>query len=131
MSCLCNPFPCELCLYTYPPEWRNLLQLCLFTSSLYLYYIPAAYTHTHTHTHHTNGGSRGCTHVDATYIHSLSHTHTHTHTHASLMNSTLSGKFLECSMKEVTKNTLVAVEIACWFYVGEMIGRKSIIGYKV
>ncbi|CAI8030811.1 ATP synthase subunit g, mitochondrial [Geodia barretti] len=48
-----------------------------------------------------------------------------------LFNSTLSGKFLDCSVKEATRNSLVAVEIACWFYVGEMIGRKSIIGYKV
>ena len=51
--------------------------------------------------------------------------------HSSLLNSTLSGKFLDCSVKEATRNTLVAVEIACWFYIGEMIGRKSIIGYKV
>ena len=48
-----------------------------------------------------------------------------------LLNSTLTGKFLDVTMKEATKNTLVAVEIACWFYVGEIIGRRSIIGYKV
>lgn len=48
-----------------------------------------------------------------------------------LLNSTLSGRFLDTNVKEATKNTLVAVEVVCWFYVGEMIGRKSIIGYKV
>ena len=48
-----------------------------------------------------------------------------------LWNSTISGKFLDVTLTEASKNTLVAVEVACWFYVGEMIGRKSIIGYKV
>ena len=48
-----------------------------------------------------------------------------------LLNSTLTGKFLDMSVKEATRNTLVAVEIACWFYVGEIIGRRSLIGYKV
>ena len=48
-----------------------------------------------------------------------------------LWNSTISGRFLDVSVSEATRNTLVAVEVACWFYVGEMIGRKSIIGYKV
>jgi len=48
-----------------------------------------------------------------------------------LWNSTLTGQFLDVSMKEATKNSLVAVEVACWFFVGEMIGRRSIIGYKV
>lgn len=48
-----------------------------------------------------------------------------------LWNSTLTGQFLDVSMREATKNSLVAVEVACWFFVGEMIGRRSIIGYKV
>ena len=48
-----------------------------------------------------------------------------------LWNSALAGKFLDVTVTQATKNTLVAVEVACWFYVGEMIGRRSIIGYKV
>lgn len=48
-----------------------------------------------------------------------------------LWESTLTGRFLDVPMKEATKNSLVAVEIACWFFIGEMIGRRSIIGYKV
>lgn len=48
-----------------------------------------------------------------------------------LFTSTLSGKFLDVSMKQATKNTIVAVEVVCWFFVGEMIGRRSIVGYKV
>ncbi|XP_046854276.1 ATP synthase subunit g, mitochondrial-like [Xenia sp. Carnegie-2017] len=46
-------------------------------------------------------------------------------------NSLVKGKFLNLTMKEAASNTLVGVEIFFWFIVGEMIGRRSIIGYKV
>ena len=48
-----------------------------------------------------------------------------------LFSSAVTGRFLDLSVKEATKKGLVGIEIACWFFVGEMIGRKSIIGYKV
>ena len=48
-----------------------------------------------------------------------------------LFTSTLSGKFLDVSLKQATKNAVVAVEVVCWFFVGEMLGRRSIVGYKV
>ena len=48
-----------------------------------------------------------------------------------LYRSTMSGKFLDSTVTQATKNTLVAIEVACWFYIGEIIGRKSLIGYKV
>lgn len=48
-----------------------------------------------------------------------------------LKNSTMKGKFLDATVKEAAANTLVAVEIAFWFYVGEVIGRRSLIGYNV
>lgn len=38
---------------------------------------------------------------------------------------------MEKTTKEAVQNSLVGLEIACWFFVGEMIGRRSIIGYKV
>ena len=28
-------------------------------------------------------------------------------------------------------NTLVVLEVACWFFVGEVIGRGSLIGYQI
>ncbi|KAI6661544.1 ATP synthase g subunit [Oopsacas minuta] len=40
-------------------------------------------------------------------------------------------KFLNLTMKEGAKNVLVGVEICCWFFVGEIIGRGSIVGYKL
>ena len=48
-----------------------------------------------------------------------------------LKDAAIKGKFLDITMKEATVNTLVAVEIAFWFYVGEVIGRRSLIGYNV
>ena len=41
------------------------------------------------------------------------------------------GRFLDKPMKEIVTNSLVGLEIFGWFIVGEMIGRKSLIGYKV
>lgn len=43
----------------------------------------------------------------------------------------MSGRFLDVEMREAGRNALVCVEVYCWFIVGEMIGRRSIIGYKV
>jgi F-type H+-transporting ATPase subunit g len=48
-----------------------------------------------------------------------------------LKDATMSGRFLNVTIKEGVANTLVAVEIAMWFYVGEIIGRRSIVGYNV
>lgn len=48
-----------------------------------------------------------------------------------LVNSAQKMKFLNLTVKEATANTLVAVEVAAWFYVGEIIGRGSLIGYNV
>jgi len=36
-----------------------------------------------------------------------------------------------CAVREAAKKGLVAVEVCCWFYVGEIIGRRSLIGYNV
>eukprot|EP00730_Choanoeca_flexa_P007536 TRINITY_DN12347_c1_g5_i3.p1 TRINITY_DN12347_c1_g5~~TRINITY_DN12347_c1_g5_i3.p1 ORF type:complete len:115 (+),score=27.73 TRINITY_DN12347_c1_g5_i3:225-569(+) len=40
-------------------------------------------------------------------------------------------KFMNVTVAEATAGLLVGVEVACWFYVGEIIGRGSIIGYDV
>ena len=46
-------------------------------------------------------------------------------------DAAMAGKFLDVTVKEACVNTLVAAEIAFWFYVGEVIGRRSLIGYNV
>ena len=46
------------------------------------------------------------------------------------MDSAKKLKFLDVTVKEAAANTLVALEIACWFWVGEIIGRRNIRGYN-
>jgi hypothetical protein len=48
-----------------------------------------------------------------------------------LLDSAKKMKFLDVTVKEAVANALVAVEIGCWFYLGEMIGRRHIIGYSI
>ena len=45
--------------------------------------------------------------------------------------SHVAGAFLNLTVREAALNTAVAVEVACWFYVGEIVGRGSLIGYAV
>jgi len=46
-------------------------------------------------------------------------------------NSIFTGRFLTNTTKEAGVKVLVGAEIALWFYVGEVIGRQSLIGYNV
>lgn len=41
------------------------------------------------------------------------------------------GQMASMSLAEAGAVAAVAVEVACWFYLGEIIGRRSIIGYNV
>ena len=50
---------------------------------------------------------------------------------AKVWETGVTGRFMMKTTREAMQNTLVGLEIACWFFVGEMIGRRSIIGYKV
>ncbi|GAU90586.1 hypothetical protein RvY_02985 [Ramazzottius varieornatus] len=34
------------------------------------------------------------------------------------------------TVKEAWLNTLVTVEVMCWFFVGEVVGRRHLLGYK-
>jgi len=40
-------------------------------------------------------------------------------------------KWAQASMKQVAVNTVVVTEIACWFFIGECIGKGSLVGYQV
>jgi F-type H+-transporting ATPase subunit g len=48
-----------------------------------------------------------------------------------VIRSAQTGKWKNLTVREAWLNTLVAAEIACWFFVGECIGRRHIVGYKV
>merc|ERR1711902_441236 len=50
---------------------------------------------------------------------------------ASLIKSATTMKWRHCTVKEATLNTLVAVEVLCWFFVGECIGKGSLVAYQV
>ncbi|KAA0183551.1 hypothetical protein HAZT_HAZT005055 [Hyalella azteca] len=50
---------------------------------------------------------------------------------AKLVKSATTLSFMRLTVKEAWVNTLVATEVACWFFVGECIGKGSIIGYQV
>lgn len=40
-------------------------------------------------------------------------------------------RFLDLPVREAWLNSLVAIEVFCWFFIGECIGKRHIIGYKV
>ena len=39
--------------------------------------------------------------------------------------------FRNWKVKEATINTIVGLEIFCWFFIGECIGKGSVLGYQV
>ncbi|XP_043925925.1 ATP synthase subunit g, mitochondrial-like [Protopterus annectens] len=41
------------------------------------------------------------------------------------------GRYKQLTVKEALRNSLVATEVLMWFYIGEIIGRRSLIGYNV
>ncbi|CAK9805254.1 ATP synthase subunit g, mitochondrial [Anthophora plagiata] len=48
-----------------------------------------------------------------------------------LINSAKNKRYLQLTVREAWLNTLVGIEIYCWFFVGECIGKRHLIGYKV
>lgn len=48
-----------------------------------------------------------------------------------ILSSAKNGGYKNLTVKEAWLNTLVAVEVWCWFYIGEVIGKRHIVGYKV
>ncbi|PSN50183.1 ATP synthase subunit g [Blattella germanica] len=48
-----------------------------------------------------------------------------------LLTGFRTGKWKQTPVKEAWLNTLVTVEVICWFFVGECIGKRSLVGYQV
>jgi len=48
-----------------------------------------------------------------------------------LYTATQTQKWRTLTVKEATVNTLITVEVVCWFFVGEIIGKGTHIGYNV
>ncbi|XP_037073054.1 ATP synthase subunit g, mitochondrial-like [Pollicipes pollicipes] len=48
-----------------------------------------------------------------------------------LVKSARTGAWRNLTVKEATVNTLVGAEIVFWFFIGECIGKGSVVGYQV
>lgn len=48
-----------------------------------------------------------------------------------LISGARSGAWRNVSVREAWLNTLVTAEVFFWFYVGECIGKRHLVGYKV
>ncbi|XP_032671626.1 ATP synthase subunit g, mitochondrial [Odontomachus brunneus] len=48
-----------------------------------------------------------------------------------LIEGAKTGRYREVTVREAVINTLVAAEIYCWFYIGECIGKRHLVGYNV
>ncbi|XP_037787083.1 ATP synthase subunit g, mitochondrial-like [Penaeus monodon] len=48
-----------------------------------------------------------------------------------IVKSAQTGTWKNLTVKEATLNTLVAVEVMCWFFIGECIGKGSLVAYQV
>ncbi|XP_076181957.1 ATP synthase F(0) complex subunit g, mitochondrial [Ptiloglossa arizonensis] len=48
-----------------------------------------------------------------------------------LIKSAQTGSYRNLTVREAWLNTLVGAEVLCWFFVGECIGKRHIVGYDV
>ncbi|KAK0181431.1 hypothetical protein PV327_003719 [Microctonus hyperodae] len=48
-----------------------------------------------------------------------------------LVHSIKSGSYKQLSVREAWLNTLIGIEIWCWFFIGECIGKRHLVGYDV
>lgn len=48
-----------------------------------------------------------------------------------LLHSAKTGAYKDLTVREAWLNTLVGLEIAGWFFIGECIGKRHIVGYDV
>merc|ERR1711890_13733 len=48
-----------------------------------------------------------------------------------IVNAAKSGKWKNLTVREAAVNTLVGVEVICWFFIGEVLGKLSLIGYYI
>ena len=50
---------------------------------------------------------------------------------ARLVQGGMTFRWTKLTVKEAWINTLVTAEVACWFFIGECIGKRGLVGYQV
>lgn len=50
---------------------------------------------------------------------------------SNLIRAARTGAYRHVTVRQAVLNTLVTVEVLCWFFVGECIGKRAIVGYDV
>jgi F-type H+-transporting ATPase subunit g len=50
---------------------------------------------------------------------------------AGLVKDALTFRWASATVGEATVNAIIVAEIACWFFIGECIGKGSLVGYQV
>merc|ERR1712198_387785 len=48
-----------------------------------------------------------------------------------IVKSAQTGAWKKLTVKEASLNALVAVEVMCWFFIGECLGKGTLVGYQV
>uniref|UniRef100_A0A8C5X4C3 ATP synthase subunit g n=1 Tax=Malurus cyaneus samueli TaxID=2593467 RepID=A0A8C5X4C3_9PASS len=48
-----------------------------------------------------------------------------------LVRAFQSGRLAQLTVRDALRNGLVATEVLMWFYIGEIIGKRGLIGYNV
>ena len=48
-----------------------------------------------------------------------------------LISGAKNGAYKNLTVKEAWLNTLITAEVCFWFYIGECIGKRHLVGYKV
>merc|ERR1711890_39455 len=48
-----------------------------------------------------------------------------------IVKSAMTFKWTQLTVKQAWLNSLVAAEVGCWFFIGECIGKGSLVAYKV
>ncbi|KAM9370002.1 ATP synthase F(0) complex subunit g, mitochondrial [Phaethornis superciliosus] len=48
-----------------------------------------------------------------------------------MVRSFQTGRLAQLTVREALRNGLVATEVLMWFYIGEIIGKRGLIGYNV
>lgn len=50
---------------------------------------------------------------------------------SNLIRAARAGHYKQTTVRQAVLNSLVTIEVLCWFFVGECIGKRALVGYDV